>query len=207
MACSSLEHTMKTLRAIAVALLFAGFAIAQTSTAPSQATAVSSQAQQQSSQPAPPPPPKDTAKPEDVKSVEAITAALYDVISGPPGPRNWDRMRSLFAPDAHLIPTGKRPDGAAGFRILTVEDYVNRAGPMLEKEGFFERGIANKTETYGGVVHIFSTYESRHEKDGQPFARGINSIQMVYGWGRWWITSVAWDSERPENKIPEKYLK
>ena len=162
---------------------------------------------EQAKPPAPPPPPKDTAKPEDVKSVESIVSALYDVISGPPGPRNWDRMRSLFLPEAHMTATAKRPDGTMSFRSMTVEGYIERAGPFLEKEGFFERGIANKTETYGSITHVFSTYESRHEKDGKIFARGINSIQLVFGWGRWWIASLTWDSERPDNQIPERYLK
>ena len=38
------------------------------------------------------------AHPQDVASVDAIIAALYDVISGDSGVvRDWDRFRSLFA--------------------------------------------------------------------------------------------------------------
>ena len=55
---------------------------------------------------APPP-----ARPEDVKSMDAIMAAVYDVISGPAGQkRDWDRMRSLFAPGAGLLPTIYLPE-------------------------------------------------------------------------------------------------
>ncbi|HBB95831.1 MAG TPA: hypothetical protein DC054_10610, partial [Blastocatellia bacterium] len=36
------------------------------------------------------------ANPADVATMDAIVASLYDVISGPPGARNWDRFRSLF---------------------------------------------------------------------------------------------------------------
>ena len=40
----------------------------------------------------------------DVKSVDAIVAALYDVISGEPNtPRDWDRFRNLFKPETRLI--------------------------------------------------------------------------------------------------------
>ena len=50
--------------------------------------------------------------PADVASVDAIVAALYDVISGPAGaPRDWDRMRSLFAP--------RRQDGGGRRRART----------------------------------------------------------------------------------------
>ena len=52
------------------------------------------------------------ANPADVASLDSIIAALYDVISGPAGKkRDWDRMRSLFAPGARMIPTGPRPTG------------------------------------------------------------------------------------------------
>ena len=79
--------------------------------------------------------PADT---KDISSPEAIIAALYDVISGPAGQkRNWDRMRTLFVPDARMIPTGKRPTGESTRRVLTVEEYIANSGPFLEKEGFF----------------------------------------------------------------------
>ena len=50
---------------------------------------------------------------KDVSSIDGIVAALYDVISGGAGEkRNWDRMRTLFIPEAKLMATGKRPDGS-----------------------------------------------------------------------------------------------
>lgn len=199
---------MNKLRAITVAFLFAGAAMAQTaSQAPGATPTPGTTAQAPQQQRPAPPPPKDTAKPEDVKSIDSTVAALYDVISGPAGPRNWDRLRSLFTPDAHMLVTGKRPDGTAGFRSMTVDEYISRSSPIIEKEGFFERGASNKVDNFGSIANVFSTYESRHEKDGQPFARGINTIQLVFGWGRWWISGLAWDQERPDNQIPEKYTK
>jgi hypothetical protein len=56
-------------------------------------------------------------------------------------------------------------------------------------------------------MHVFSTYESkRAAADEKPFARGINSIQLMQHGGRWWIVTVMWDQERPDNPIPAKYL-
>jgi hypothetical protein len=80
-------------------------------------------------------------------------------------------------------------------------------GPTLEKNGFFETEIARQVERYGGVVQAFSTYESRHKADDpKPFTRGINSIQLFDDGQRWWVVTVLWESERPENQIPAKYL-
>jgi hypothetical protein len=152
--------------------------------------------------------PQPAANPADVSSLDAILGALYDVISGPAGQaRNWDRMRSLFIPGARLIPSQPAPDGKVVPRVLDVEGYIGRAGPTLEKNGFFEREISRKTDTFGTITHAFSTYESRRKQDdATPFARGINSIQLVNDGTRWWIVTVLWDAERPNNPIPAKYL-
>ena len=83
-------------------------------------------------QSAPTPPPAQpvnfnvpAAAEADVASVDAIIAALYDVISGPVGQaRDWNRMRSLFVPTGRLMPVGVRADGSAGMRILQVNDYI-----------------------------------------------------------------------------------
>jgi hypothetical protein len=150
------------------------------------------------------------AKPADVASADAIITALYDVISGPAGqPRNWDRFRSLFIPGGRLIPaTTRTPEGTVRPRILTVEDYIAGAGPGLERNGFFERELSRTSETYGSVTHAFSTYDSkRTPQDEKPFARGINSIQLLNDGQRWWVVTVFWDAERPENPIPAKYLR
>lgn len=148
------------------------------------------------------------AAPADVESQDAIIAALYAVISGPAGEaRNWDRMRTLFLPEAKLVATGKKQDGMMGKRVMSLEDYIKLSGPILEKDGFFEKEISRKTDQYGSVVHIFSTYESRRTlKDENPFMRGINSIQLWFDGKRWWILTIFWQGETADNPIPEKYL-
>ncbi|MGQ0704113.1 MAG: hypothetical protein ACT4PM_13355 [Gemmatimonadales bacterium] len=148
-------------------------------------------------------------RPSDVTSMDSIMAALYHVISGPAGQRrDWDRMRSLFVPGARLIPAVYRPDSVPTLRMLDVEQYITGVGPRLESGGFFEREIARRVERYGGVVHVFSTYESRRaQADPAPFARGINSVQLWYDGRRWWIVTIYWEGERPGNPIPPVYLR
>ncbi len=145
---------------------------------------------------------------KDVESVDAIINSLYNVISGPAGEkRNWERMRTLFIPEGKLMATGKRQDGTMGKRVMTVEDYITTSGPFLEKDGFFEREIGRKTEQFGSVVHVFSTYDSKRKlEEEKPFMRGINSIQLWNDGKRWWIVSVFWQAETSDNPIPEKYL-
>ena len=145
------------------------------------------------------------AKPDDVKSVDSLLAALYDVISGPAGERDWNRFRSLFMPNARLTSAEKTPDGAVRVRPSSVEDYVRLGGNYFLKNGFFEKPIVSRVETFGNVAQVFSSYESRHAPGEAPFARGINSLQMLYDGRRWWVVNILWDEERPDNPLPTDF--
>ncbi|WP_229483238.1 hypothetical protein [Massilia horti] len=148
------------------------------------------------------------AKASDVASVDSIVAALYDVISGPAGaPRDWNRMRSLFAPEGRMQAVAMRPDGTIVMRTMSVEDYITRNTPAFAKMGFFEREVARTSETFGQVAHLFSTYESRHAADdAKPFQRGINSIQLYNDGTRWYVLNLVWRAEDDKLPLPERYL-
>lgn len=147
------------------------------------------------------------AAPADVESIDAIVLAVYDVISGPAGEkRDWDRMRSLFIDGARLIPTGRRQNGEGSHRVMTVEDYITGSGSWLEQNGFFETEVSRKTDRFGNIAQVFTTYESRRTPEAEPFMRGINSFQLWNDGDRWWVVTIFWESETPGTPIPEKYL-
>ncbi len=179
----------------------------QQPTAPTQAPTASSTSQGPAT---PPTIQTPAADPKDVATMDSIVAALYDVISGPAGQkRNWDRFRSLFVPGARLIPTGRNPQtGEVASRVRTPEEYITRSAPLLEQNGFFEREISRRTEQFGNIAHLFSTYESRHKaEDEKPFARGINSIQLMNDGKRWWVVTIFWQGEDDKTPLPAEYLK
>lgn len=176
-------------------------------TTPSQAPAASSAPQTPAASATTQTP---AADPKDVATMDSIVAALYDVISGPAGQkRNWDRFRSLFVPGARLIPTGRNPQtGEVASRVRTPEEYITRSAPLLEQNGFFEREISRRTESFGNIAHLFSTYESRHKaEDEKPFARGINSIQLMNDGKRWWVVTIFWQGEDDKTPLPAEYLR
>ena len=149
------------------------------------------------------------AKEADGASVDSTVAALYDVISGPAGaPRNWNRMRALFAPDAKLmVITPNREGGGFALRTMTVEDYISRNMSAFNTSGFYEKEIARTTDAFGQLVHVFSTYELlRSPNDAKPFMRGINSIQLAHDGKRWWIANLVWRAEDAGLALPERYL-
>ncbi|MHB1328422.1 MAG: hypothetical protein ACYC2K_09495 [Gemmatimonadales bacterium] len=170
------------------------------------ATAAPGMAPGQAAPMAPPPPP---ARAGDVESVDAIIKALYDVISGPAGQaRDWDRFRSLFAPGARMIPTGRDPQGKGRIAAdWSPDEYASTVGKRLEESGFFEREIGRIEERFGNVIHAFSTYDSKRTlADEKPFSRGINSIQILTDGTRYYIVNIFWDGETAANPIPSKYL-
>ena len=155
-------------------------------------------AQQEEEASAPP-----QADPADVESIDAIIAALYDVISGPAGERDWDRFRSLFAPKATLSPMAPRPDGSTPVRVLTPEDYVQFGGGYFLENPFYEREASRELERFGNVANAMSFYESRNAPDEEPFTRGVNTITLLHDGSRWYVLSIAWDEVREGLPAPD----
>lgn len=145
---------------------------------------------------------------ETVASLDQILEGLYAVISGEKGEaRDWDLFRHLFHPEAKLIPSGRGKSGAVGARYMSPEDYINSSGNYLVQNGFFEKEIHREVQSFGSMTHVFSTYESYHsEADSEPFARGINSIQLLNDGERWWILNIYWLGESEDHPLPEEFL-
>jgi len=155
---------------------------------------------------------REPAAPADAASVDSIISGLYASVShGPDASPDFDRLRGIFLYVGMLVPPKRAGED---FTVMDVDAFAERyqKGAAARKEkgtpptGFFEREIARRTDCFGNVCQIFSTYESRHSPGDKPFERGINSIQLLRDGSRWWIASVAWDAERAENPIPADYL-
>ncbi len=157
-----------------------------------------------------------TGSPEavpELDSPEAVVRALYDVLSGPAESereRDWARLRSLCLPEARfLIARWPDPEGdpIEHLREWDVEGFIRDARRFYHSDGFWEREVWGRTDRFGNVAHRFSSYESRvGSEDSDPVGRGVNSFQLVRFGPRWWIVSVAWDVETPDQAIPREYL-
>jgi hypothetical protein len=138
----------------------------------------------------------------DLAGIDQAVRGVYDVISGPPGQkRDFDRMRSLFAPGATLKAIG--PKGLHGGSL---EDYISRNSAILEKEGFTERELGRRVEVWGGLATAWSAYDGR-TANGSFHERGINSFQLVKIDGKWLVASILWQEETPGNPLPANLIK
>jgi hypothetical protein len=185
------------------ALVFAGNSCAQSSSSATKPETVTPSKTETAKQQ---PPAQDLssrvppAKPDDVRSLDSILVAVYDVISGPAGDRDWNRFRSLFIPEARLTSATRRDGGPV--RLLDVEGYARGAGGYFKTHGFYESAIVNRVQRFGNIAQVFSSYASRNAPNEKPFARGINSIQLFNDGSRWWVLSILWDEESPTNPLP-----
>jgi hypothetical protein len=72
----------------------------------------------------------------------------------------------------------------------------------MVKEGFTERELAHDIHRFGNVATVLSSYEGKVSSTGKVVTRGVNIFQLYYDGKRWWILSMVWDRERPDNPIP-----
>ena len=138
----------------------------------------------------------------DLAGIDEAIRGVYEVISGPPGQkRDFDRMRTLFAPGATLKAIG--PKGLHGGSL---EDYISRNAKILEEKGFTERELGRRTEVWGGLATAWSAYDGR-TANGSFHERGINSMQLVKVNGKWLVASILWQEETPDNPLPAELIR
>lgn len=124
---------------------------------------------------------------------------LYAAISGPKGqPRDEVKLRGVLLPDCRLGMPRTR-DGVTTLATMTVDQYISRNFPVMEREGFEERELARRTERFGSIAHIWSSFETRM---GETTSRGINTIQCLFDGTRWRVVSILWDNEGPGKALP-----
>ena len=153
---------------------------------------------------------QDAADPADVESVDAVMTALYEVVNRPPGePYDWDRMVTLFLPEARLVPNVEQTAG--DFMVLSPREFANWIDGMTDPSdpadpGFQEEEIARRVDRFGDVAQVLSTYQKRYWGEDEILGRGINAINLVHNDGRWWVASIVWDEGVGAGPIPERYL-
>lgn len=142
--------------------------------------------------------------PFDPTSIGAVVDAMYAMISGPAGPRDWAMQAEVFHADARQIRTWVDADRRPQMKIMGQADYQADVEPFFAANDFYEVEIARRIDEFGNMAHVWSAYEARTALgDSEPERRGINSIQLFReADGRWWIMSMIWDNERPGLVLP-----
>jgi len=143
-----------------------------------------------------------TANLADVSEIDQVIKTLYAVISGPAGPRDWSRFRSLFHADAYMAAFNAKRE----LRKFSPAQYVQNNGPFFMQNSFNEKEIGRTINQFGNVAQVFTSYEFTAGTNPPTNKRGINSIELIKEKGRWFIMSITWDEESKVQPIPSMYL-
>lgn len=142
---------------------------------------------------------------EDEAAIGRSVDAMYAMVSGPAGPRDWSGQLEAFHPQCLQVRTGVDAEGNPWRETFTLSEYSANADRLLSTMDFFEVEIARRVQVFGNIAHVWSAYEARNAPDDAvPERRGINSIQLYRDApGRWRITAMIWDNERPGISVSE----
>jgi hypothetical protein len=141
----------------------------------------------------------------DTSSLESVVDASLQALSGPAGKaRDWNRYRALFDPAAQLIPASVNEKGEIKVTRWTLNTYQEDANDYLVKTGFEDRKLACLPTRFGNVATVRCSFVGLEGR--KAVERGVALYQLYHDGTRWWISSVAWDQERPGNPIPSELL-
>jgi len=143
---------------------------------------------------------------DDRAAIDALIKALYAVISFDEGGEpDWLRMGELFSPHARITritPEGTDYLDVGGFQELAKESFEHGVYTR-----FFEIEVLRDERRFGGLAHVLSAYETRHSPSAlEPFARGVNSLQLIREDEVWKVLSLFWDEERVDNPLELRTL-
>jgi hypothetical protein len=134
----------------------------------------------------------------DHEAIGAVLDEMYDMISGPAGPRDWSRQANCFLPEARQVRTWVDEDGQPQMLAMGLADYRENTTPFFAANPFYEVETSRRIDLFGNIAHVWSAYEARTSPDDADVERrGINSIQLFrhpeLGWR---ILHMVWDNER-----------
>lgn len=140
---------------------------------------------------------------KDVKSLDAIINTYYDVVSGA-SDDPWQFKRDKYIHSHNALITRLNKNGNAESHALEAE-YIPMG--LAPREDFYEKEIKRKTTHYGNMAQVWSAFEIRTDPEIASFIRGLNSIQLHFENGRWYINSWTAEMESGKNKLVTDFLK
>ncbi len=139
----------------------------------------------------------------DVKSIDGIINAYYQVISGS-SEDPWQFERDQFIHAKNAVITRIDENGNAQSHSLA-EEYIPLA--LSPKEDFYEHELKRKVSRFGNMAQVWSAFEIRTDPERKSNLRGLNSIQLHYENGRWWIDSWTCEMESGHNTVVTDFLR
>ena len=113
-------------------------------------------------------------------------------------------MRTYFLPTAHFTFVGEE-DGKKLYETVGLNNFLASLTDEYYSNGYSETGKGYIIEEFNGVAHVMESFYGKDSESEEGC--GVNSYQLVYSKGRWWVANMVWTmSEKGKEGIPKKYL-
>jgi hypothetical protein len=139
---------------------------------------------------------------KDVQSIDAIITAYYDVVSAS-SKEPWEFERDSYIHSKNAVITRLDENGKAESHALEAE-YIPLA--LAPKEDFYEKELKREVSHFGNLAQVWSAFEIRTDPDTASNIKGLNSIQLHYENGRWFIDSWTCEMETATNNLVTDFL-
>jgi len=139
---------------------------------------------------------------QDVQSVDSIINAYYDVVSGSSS-EPWEFERDKYIHSKNAFITRLDENGQTESHTLEAE-YIPIG--LLPKEDFYEKELKRIVSKYGNIAQVWSAFEIRTDPKIESNIRGLNSIQLHFENGRWFIDSWTCEMESDKNTLVTEFL-
>jgi hypothetical protein len=153
----------------------------------------------------------DAKQHQQFSEIPAVVQAVYQSVSFEKGSEpNWALLRSTLFAGARFCQPPRRPLKRA---LRSADDFIDSFKEDMDRynmrtSGFWERIVNTTTTQFGDTATVFVVFEVRLVKDSpKPQGRGLDTISLIRTEGRWWITSIVTEFERPNQLLPEELLK
>lgn len=95
---------------------------------------------------------------------------------------------------------------STGPEVYNLYQFIEPREKMFNEgilRDFKEKEISERTEIFGNIAHRLSIYKKSGLMNGEAFEnKGIKTLQFIKTSCGWKISSVAWDDERDDFKLP-----
>ena len=134
-----------------------------------------------------------------VKSINGIIDELLDQITIEKGEKmDTTAVRNLFHPSAMFTVAN-----SIKAETVSLDDFLTLLKDPYYEQGYLEEEIHKVVDEFNGIAQVFQTFYGKDSEGVEE--KGINSYQLTYYDGRWWIVSLLWTMESKSVKIPAKY--
>ena len=131
---------------------------------------------------------------DEIKKVNIMISRLFKAISFQKGQSpNISKIKDLFIENGLLINYNDEHP-----QVFGVEQFIEHFNQLFDQgkiTGLEDREVYHKTKIYDRIAHRYSFYEARSEAEEDPFAVGMNSIQLLKMGDNWKVTSMAWNDD------------